>query len=136
MESFTERFELMHYIFGGYGETTVIPAAGNGTVFFRYEDTGELFAFEGDFDGLYEHAQNCSGTDLWPDMDPATADLSLFSVHIMETIDLAPPKACRILWKEGGLQAVPGSLPPAVVAFPDTLRISFPKMHRAPSIER
>ncbi|GAB3619680.1 hypothetical protein GCM10027417_09400 [Glutamicibacter endophyticus] len=126
----------MHYIFGGYGETTVIPAAGNGTVFFRYKDTGELFAFEGDFDGLFEHALDSAGTTLWPDMDPVTANLSLFSVHIMETVDLAPPKACRILWKEAGLKAVPGSLPPAVVAFPETVHISFPEMLRAPSVER
>ncbi|WP_418906609.1 hypothetical protein [Glutamicibacter endophyticus] len=133
MKSFAERFELMHCIFGGYGEITVVPAAGNGTVFFRYEDTGELFAFEGGFDGLYEHALDGAGASLWPDRDPETANLSLFSVHIMETVELAPPKACRILWKEGGLQAVPGSLPPAVVAFPETLHISFPKRHGHPA---
>ncbi|WP_157066310.1 hypothetical protein [Glutamicibacter mysorens] len=48
-------------------------------------------------------------------MDPLEAQLALFSVHVMETIDTAPDEAHILSFGDRGLEAVKGKLPAAAI---------------------
>lgn len=92
----------------------LVPYSPEDTVYLWWRNTGRAFAFAEPFSAVVEQSRRTEGTSLWPDMDPVTADFSLFSVHPMETIELAPEGHCLLRWGAYGLTTQPRRLPPAI----------------------
>lgn len=116
MEAFPTLYERLKFHLSGLGELSVHPFNEHGAVFLKYAETGVLFAFDRDFAGVMEMVMVTDGESLWPDMDPLRAQMSLFSVHVFETVDLAADGDCILYWGTRGLRSEPGSLPRAVIS--------------------
>ena len=116
MEDFPTLYERLKHHLSELGEFSVHPLNEHGAVFLKYAETGVLYAFDRDFSGVMEMVMTTDGESLWPDMEPLQAKMSLFFVHVYETIELAA-KGDRILyWGNKGLQSKPGGLPPAIIS--------------------
>lgn len=113
MQDFAEHLTKFKYVMSALGEASVVPPTGDGYVFLQHTDTNELYAFDCSFAEVLKHAVQSGGDEFWPDKDPFEAQLALFSVHVMEVIDLAPDGARILTFGKNGLEAVKGKLPTA-----------------------
>lgn len=115
MRDFSGKVEQFKYQLSGLGEVSIVPPVEEGYVFLRYKDSQELYAFDCPFEEVLKHAVQSGGEELWTEMDPFEAQLALFSVHVMETIDTAPDEARILSFGDRGLEAVKGKLPAAAI---------------------
>ncbi len=116
MTGFETLFSKLAYHLSDLGTLTLFPFSEEGNLFLAAKESGEMFAFEPRFKYVMEHVMATDGESLWPNMDPLTAKMSLFSVHVEEAVSLAPEGAHLLSWGARGLEARQGVLPPSVTA--------------------
>lgn len=116
MDNFPALYERLRYHLSELGEFSVFPLNDRGAAFLKYAETGVLYAFDRDFSGVMEMVMLTDGESLWQDMDAFQAKMSLFSVHVYETVELAADGDCILYWGKEGLRAKQASLPRAVIS--------------------
>ncbi|UYQ78774.1 hypothetical protein OF385_06425 [Glutamicibacter sp. JL.03c] len=116
MGNFPASYECLKYHLSELGEFSVLPPNDRGAAFLKYAETGVLYAFDRDFSGVMDMVMLTDGESLWPDMDALQAKMSLFSVHVHETVELAADGDCILYWGKDGLRSKHGSLPRAVIS--------------------
>lgn len=115
MDEISSKLEQFRHQLSGLANVSIVPWTNNGCVFLRYSDSQKLYAFDCSFSEVLGHAIQSGGEEFWPGMDPFQAQLALFSVHVMETIETASIEAHMLSYGKRGLEAVKGKLPPAAV---------------------
>lgn len=116
MIGFEAFFSKLAYHLADLGALTLFPFSEEGHLFVTVKESGETFALEPRFKDVMEHVMAIDAESLWPDMDPLTAKMSLFSVHVDEAVSLASEGAHLLWWGDRGLEARHGVLPPSVTA--------------------
>lgn len=114
MPDLDSTFEKLVSLVGEDALVGLQPYSPDGTIYLWWHSNGRVFAFEDPFRTVFEQIRRTEGRSLWPDMDPLSADFSLFSVHLMETIELAPDTYCLLRWGTHDLTLQPPRLPPAI----------------------
>ncbi|MCS3491720.1 hypothetical protein M2368_000692 [Arthrobacter sp. JUb119] len=115
MPSLPGKLERLKHQLSGLGEVFIVPPAEDGYVFLRYADSQELYAFDCTFEEVLNHAVQSGGEEIWPQLEPLEAQVALFAVHVMETIETAPDKARILSFGGSGLEAAKGKLPTAAI---------------------
>lgn len=111
MSDFESLFTKLSYHLSDLGTLTLYPFSENGILFLSVQESGRKFGFECIFKDVMKHVMETDGETLWPDMDPLSAKMSLFSVHVEEAVSLAPDGAYLLAWGAKGLEARSGILP-------------------------